>query len=95
MKCWKCEVEESIKAYLDGLTRWWPQLNALQHVCTACGYSEELQLQPGKILLGYIYGAGTAHFAAMEEISVPGLMIQERHTAIEITLNHRRWRVLA
>lgn len=95
MKCWKCKAEERVEAYLDGLTRWWPQLNALQHVCTACGYSEELQLQPGKICLGYIYGAGTAHFAAMEEISVPDLQIYDRNTALEIRLNGGYWSIPA
>ena len=60
-------------------------------VVTQKSYSCNLE----KSAWGYIYGAGTAHFAAMEEISVPDLQIYDRNTALEIRLNGGYWSIPA
>ena len=83
----------TVSGYLDGLVAWWPKIDALQHACQICGNTTEAQLAQGKIVLGYIYSAGTAHFAAMQDVPVPLLAVSSGDQAFVATLGEQAWRI--
>jgi hypothetical protein len=73
LRCERCGHEPTPESFVAGLTVWWPDLRVARHVCPTCGFVEDVQPEPGRIVFGYIYAAATAHYAAMEEVSVEGL----------------------
>ena len=95
LQCWKCKIEPDVASYLNGVKVWWPLIETLQHICNICGYREEIQLKKDKIILGYIYGAGTAHFAAMLEIEVIGLEVIPNKDFLLVKLSNLTWQIPA
>lgn len=93
LQCWNCKDEPTVSDYLDGLVAWQPQIEALQHVCRICGYKTESQLVHGKIVLGYIYAAGTARFSAMQDVPVPQLAVSSEDHDLVVTLGEQAWRI--
>ena len=74
LKCRQCGFDPTPKQFIDGLTSAWADLRVVQHFCPKCGQREELQLVYSEVRFGYVYAAGSAHFAAMEHAKVPGLL---------------------
>lgn len=95
MKCWKCKRDYNVSDYFDGVRVWWPSIDVLQRECGNCGHKEEMRLESGKISFGYIYAAGTAHFAAMEEVMIEGLEVTRLGSALEVRLDGKVWNVPA
>ncbi|WP_424951500.1 hypothetical protein [Deinococcus sp.] len=52
--------------------------------CFGCGHRDELRLSIGQVELGYLYAAGTAHFAGMEERPLPGLRVKPGRKGLEV-----------
>ena len=95
LRCWKCGVEPSDAEYLAGVSRWWPWIPALQHVCAGCGEKEEIQLEDDSVFLGYVYAAGTAHFSHMVTVMVQGLRVKRCQDSLEIHLRGQSWLLTA
>lgn len=91
LACRRCAHLPTPAEFLDGLQHWWPSVPVIKHVCAHCGEREEVQLEPGVVLIGYVYAAGTAHFCAMERCDIPGLQVGGRGDCLLLTLNDREW----
>ena len=91
--CFGCQHELSALTFLRGVTDWWPRLDAAQHICPVCGHREELRLVQGKIELGYVYAAGTAHFAGMKTVELPGLEIVPGEHGLTMRCEGQVWTV--
>lgn len=93
LACWRCGHEPAPETFMAGIDRWWPWLDTARHVCPHCGLTEEIQVAKGRVVFGYLYAAATAHFAGMEEVSIPGLAVHRVPGALEISLGGSSWRV--
>lgn len=87
--CWQCGAPFTADAWLDALVDWWAAVNVVRLTCPACSTVEELSLGIDAFERGYVYAAGTAHFAGMEHYPLPGLAIRGFATHLEVTLGGR------
>jgi hypothetical protein len=60
-------------------------------VCANCGDKEEVQFESERILLGYIYSSGAAHFSHMATVNVPGLVVASSKEELRLSLGGRVW----
>ena len=95
LACPRCMGEMDAESFLDGCLSLDPALATVSWACAACGATDPIQLEDGAVWLGYVYAAGTAHFARMVEIRVPGLSLALHPRSMEIRLGDRRWEVAA
>lgn len=84
LRCFKCGHEPAVGEFLMGLCSWWPQLRIAHHVCPECSFKQELQLGHAAIKFGYAYAAGSPHFAAIQQVQIPGIEIAESTTQLEV-----------
>jgi len=87
--CWQCGAPFTADAWLDALVDWWAAVNVVRLACPACSAVEDVALETDAFERGYVYAAGTAHFAGMERHSLPGLAIRGFATHLEVTLGGR------
>ena len=86
LTCSKCGNDPTPERFITGLTIWWPWVDTARHVCPACGFVEDVQPEPGRIVFGYLYAAARAHYAAMEEVAVPGLIVRRMADGLRVAL---------
>jgi hypothetical protein len=91
--CPSCHHEIDPEALLAACTEYWPHLGAGQFTCPHCRTHSPVRIESGRLWLGYIYGAGTAHFSAEEEHAVPGLLVWPRGDNLEASLEGVRFRI--
>lgn len=94
-RCSGCGRELDALGFLREVGVYWPTLDAAGRTCAACGHSDELRLSPGQIELGYLYAAGTAHFAGMEPHQVPGLLVKVGFLGLRVEYQGQRWSIPA
>ena len=87
--CWQCGAPFTADAWLDALVDWWAAVNVVRLACPACSAVEELSLETDAFERGYVYAAGTAHFAGMERYPLAGLAIRGFAAHLEVTLGER------
>ena len=90
--CDACGAALAPCAWFDGVDGWWPTLAVFRHACP-CGSQEYVQIAPDRIIRGYIYAAGTAHFADMDELAVPGPAPGVADSCAVIACAGRTWTV--
>lgn len=73
--CRLCGGSYTIRSVIEAAHRYWPSLHLVYSRRTCCGATEEFEVQPGKVVIGYIYAAGAPHFCGMEEYDAPGLTL--------------------
>jgi hypothetical protein len=93
LQCPDCKHMPAVAEYLGQLSSWWPQIETLRHVCSSCGCATELQLELDKLLIGYVYAAGRAHFVPEIEVPIAGLAVDKSADAIEIHYCGETWTV--
>jgi hypothetical protein len=76
---------------LDTCHSYWSELNVLKCACPYCGETSEIQIENGVLWFGYIYAAGTAHFAAMEPVHIDGLSVQHSDGLISLEFEGKEW----
>lgn len=86
-KCKLCDGEYTIKDILNNAKRYWPELDILICSTPCCKSSEDLQIKDGLIERGYVYAAGSVHFAAMESYIATGLKVVKSAKSITYSLN--------
>jgi hypothetical protein len=91
--CFGCQRELGALDFLHEVAVWWPELDCGRRVCTTCGHREEVGLRPGVVELGYLYSAGTAHFAGVEERHVTGLGVERDTDGLRLRYAGEIWHV--
>jgi predicted RNA-binding Zn-ribbon protein involved in translation (DUF1610 family) len=71
--CERCRREEDADCFLRSLASWHPGTDTVTHRCGRCGHTDPARVRPGAVILGYIYGAGSAHFSEEEQVACPKL----------------------
>lgn len=69
--------------------------NVVNCRCPSCHRPFEARFVTGAVYLGYTYAAGGLHFAAMEEVKVPGLEASASASAVVVTLGGATWSLAA
>lgn len=91
-RCSKCHAARAWGELFAQSTMGYPELRVLVHTCAACGTRDEYQAAAGRLSFGYVYAAGAAHFAAMEDHAVAGLGVVETAGAVQVDYEGRQWR---
>jgi hypothetical protein len=86
-ECKLCGGEFSVQGILSLAEYYWPELDVLVCKSPCCQKSEELQLKAGVVERGYVYAAGSAHFAGMELYKAPNLKVSKSSQAITFNLS--------
>jgi len=73
--CPRCGGCFTVRELLRAPGRAYRSLKVVTAHTPCCGGSEELWLRNGLASRGYLYAAGTAHFADMETYRAPGLLV--------------------
>lgn len=84
--CKLCGGNFSVGEILSFAEFYWPELDVLVCKSPCCQKSEELQLSEGVVERGYVYAAGSPHFAGMEVYKAPNLHVSKRSQAIIFNL---------
>ncbi len=80
----------SAETFLDNVSGYTTNTDSAQFVCPSCAAVVDVRVGSGKVHLGYIYSAGEPHFAAIVDVSVPGLGCNPGGPA---TYNGRSWEI--
>jgi hypothetical protein len=94
--CRQCSGTFNVRGVLERARRYWPMLDVTLSTRPCCGGSEDVQLRPGQVLRGYVYGAGSPHFSPEETYWAPTLTsVRAGLDGVEFVLNGRRFVVPA
>ncbi|MFC4944113.1 hypothetical protein [Pseudonocardia sp. GCM10023141] len=63
--------------------------------CPACADLNQFRIVDGSVEIGYVYLAGAAHFATMDEVAVPGLTVVPSPEQLLVHLGERTWTIAA
>jgi hypothetical protein len=91
IECFYCKENIPPEQFFDTCHSYWSELNVLKCACPYCGEISEIQIENGIIWFGYIYAAGTAHFAAVEPVHIDGLCVQHSSDSISIEFEGKEW----
>ena len=86
-KCRICDGSFTLKGILDRAEHYWPELDLLICKSPCCNKPEEIQIKDGQIVRGYVYAAGSPHFADMEHYTAPGLTVSKSMDSITYELH--------
>ncbi|NDJ77526.1 MAG: hypothetical protein GYB65_14835 [Chloroflexi bacterium] len=86
--CNTCGKTFTIRSIIAATAWYWPALDVAVSATPCCQFREELRLNTGQVLRGYVYAAGTAHFADMETYAAPDLIVNHKDaTGLTFTLD--------
>jgi hypothetical protein len=74
--------------------KYWRALNVVHYKCHACGYLNEFQIEKNKLVFGYSYAAGTAHFAGGDGVAFPGITAYVKGEGLVVRLGREMWNVM-
>src|SRR5688572_10138697 len=92
--CHKCKAEFTLPWLIDNCHSHQPPLpepNVFTWDCPSCGSRWYSGLENGRVWLGYAYAAVSAHFAVMEPVSVPDLVVKPTRQGVLVEIHGRRW----
>ena len=90
--CSECKRSADLKKVLDNCGKFNYSVWTLTYKCPACRKSTELRVERGRIELGYIYFAGSAHFEAVETVKAPGVTAAVHAFSLVVRVQGKRWR---
>ena len=76
IECKLCGGEFTVRQLILAVNECYGNLNVVRSPAPCCQATEELWLRNGLASRGYIYAAGQAHFADMEQYDAPGLVAE-------------------
>src|SRR5260221_10759239 len=90
-RCDGCGRAFDVHQFLDACSGYWSVVGAVSFRCSSCGATEDVQVWPGSLRLGYIYAAGAPHFAAETTWEVPDVWRRKTGKALEVGLGEKTW----
>jgi hypothetical protein len=94
LSCRQCGHVPDPPEFLSRLYGYFARVPVLFHRCRHCECREELQIADGAVLFGYVYAAGTAHFAAMERCELPALQVAAHRDGLQLRWADGPWMVV-
>lgn len=85
--CPDCKLRLEADAFVHACLRWNANADYVQFRCPGCARTSEARLETGLLTFGYIYAAGTVHFAGMEPVPLPTLVVAHAVDGLEISLD--------
>ena len=85
--CPLCGGSFTVRALLDRVASFWPEVGVVVSGVPCCGRPEELRISDGLVERGYVYAAGSPHFCGMEEYVVLGLKVREKGDRLVFVLD--------
>lgn len=93
VRCPSCKDAVPVAVFLAGCTGYHPALGTVRRTCPACGGVDDFRLVDGAVQLGYVYAAGSAHFAAIQDVPVPGLAVEADPDGLRVRLAEATWSI--
>lgn len=84
--CPGCDHAVPVVEFLEAATAYNPVIVTVRWTCPACAATNDFRLVDGAVELGYVYAAGTAHFAAMADVPVAGLTVTAGPDVLRVSL---------
>ncbi|MEJ3651630.1 hypothetical protein WEH80_01300 [Actinomycetes bacterium KLBMP 9759] len=91
--CPGCSHPVPFADFIEACSAYSPALGTVRWSCPSCGSTTDFRPVEGAVQVGYVYAAGTAHFAAMETVPVPGLTTERRAAHLVVTHGTSRWTI--
>lgn len=85
--CPGCKQPLDAQEFLGSCNSWSESIDCIQYRCPRCASPSEARLETGRISHGYIYAAGSAHFAAMTHEPLPTLVVERTAEGLHVTLD--------
>jgi len=85
--CPICGNAVSVADLLAGSSGYSPVINAVTCVFPCCSSRQAVRFATGKMSVGYVYAAGTAHFAGEADYAISSLKVQRSAETISVTLS--------
>ncbi|MCB1201074.1 MAG: hypothetical protein KDK41_10545 [Leptospiraceae bacterium] len=70
-KCLNCNTPFQLESFLKNSFRFWPATGTFASKCPHCGTIDEYAVRNGKLYIGYLYAAATAHFNIVHQLNIP------------------------
>ncbi len=84
IECRRCGGRFTVRQLILAVEKCYKNLQVSVSPLPCCGDNEELWLRDGLASRGYIYAAGQAHFADMEQYDAPNLKVA--YTSGDVTV---------
>ncbi len=91
--CSTCGKLEGPWCYVQAVVSWEPRTKTVTHRCAQCGQTESARIKTGRLMFGYIYAAGAAHFSEEVSVQFPGLTVFEDAGVLVAEYNGRQHRM--
>jgi hypothetical protein len=85
--CPSCKRGIEGELFVQACLTWFANLDCVQFRCPSCEQTSEASLETGRVTLGYIYAAGSAHFAGMQPVVLPALVVERSSDGLKLTLD--------
>jgi hypothetical protein len=85
--CPGCKQPLEAAEFLSACSGWFAAVDCVQFTCPRCRSPGEARLETGRISHGYVYAAGSPHFAAMLSEPVPALVVAQTPDGLSVTLD--------
>ena len=86
VECSRCGGRFTVRQLIVSATGCYRDLRVVRSATSCCQSAEELWLRNGLASRGYVYAAGQAHFADMEQYDTPGLVVRYDQEQVHIKL---------
>ncbi len=93
LSCPKCKRPYEVEEFLDCCKTFWPKMSVINWTCKECESKQEIVVEYSTITFGYVYAAGEAHYASVQEVSVPGVMAYKIKDILVLEYEGRKWSV--
>lgn len=84
--CGQCGGDFTVRQLIVAADGCWQSLEVVRSKTPCCQATEELWLRDGLASRGYVYAAGQAHFADMEQYAAPGMVVVYSPDQVSIRL---------
>ena len=90
--CPGCQSVYDITDVLRNAKYYWENVNIVVAENPCCQKREEVRIQTGKAIRGYVYAAGSPHFCGMVDYKVKGLTLNTK-SPYSFTLNEQNYEI--
>jgi len=87
--CKNCGKTFTIRDLIVNIKDCYVNLNVFRTITSCCESYEELALENGLALRGYVYAAGQPHFAAMEKYDADDLSVDYSENDVQVEFENK------
>jgi hypothetical protein len=94
IECPNCKAAFTLEGYLDHCRNYNRALGTCTFGCPRCQAKVDCKIEHATLVLGYIYGSGSPHFAGMLEFGFPHLRVAVYDTGISVECCGKQWNIV-